>query len=43
MGNPAGERKKKREKRRKRHEERLYAKAIAEMKAVPVTPPVAGN
>lgn len=32
MGNPAGDRKKKREKRRKKHEARLIAKAVAEQK-----------
>ena len=35
MGNPAGERKKKREKRRKKHEARLMAKFVAEQKGKP--------
>ena len=35
MGNPAGERKKKRLKRRKKHEARLLAKAIAGQKGKP--------
>jgi hypothetical protein len=35
MGNPAGVRKKKRLKRRKKHEARLFAKAVAELKGQP--------